>query len=86
MDISTVIIFLKEVFASLMVLVMMFSPFGNKNGASYQAEKPDELISSFVVVSDIHVETNYPQSYQNFSDLLYGIKAGENIDAVVYTG
>lgn len=86
MDISTVVVFLKEVLSSLMILFMMMSPFSSGDAVAYQAEKPDELITSFVVVSDIHVETNNPESYQEFSDLLYGIKAGENIDAVVYTG
>ncbi len=52
----------------------------------YEAERPDDLITNFAVVSDIHVETNFPQSYENFSDVLYGVKAGEDIDAVVYAG
>lgn len=86
MDFSAVITFIKDVFSTLMVLVMMISPFSKGDGVAYQAERPDELITSFVVASDIHVETNYPQSYQNLSDVLFGIKAGEDIDAVVYTG
>ena len=53
---------------------------------SYSAERPDELITSFAVVSDIHVETNNPKVYQKLSDVLYGIKAGKDIDAVIYTG
>ncbi|MBQ2758880.1 MAG: hypothetical protein IJE93_03845, partial [Clostridia bacterium] len=72
MDISTVVVFLKEVLSSLMILFMMMSPFSSGEAVAYQAEKPDELITSFVVVSDIHVETNNPESYQEFSDLLYG--------------
>lgn len=86
MEFTTVMIFLKDVFASLLVLFMMASPFTQSTAVSYEAERPDELIASFAVVSDIHVETNNPASYENFSDLLYGIKAGEDIDAVVYTG
>lgn len=86
MSISTVFAFIKDVFTSLLVLVMMILPgFGN-GGVEYQAEKPDELITSFVVVSDIHVETNNPTSYRNLSAVLKGIKAGKDISTVVYTG
>ena len=86
MDISTVLTFIKEVIASFVILFTMIFPFSQNDAASYSAERPDELITSFVVMSDVHVETNFPESYQNFSDILYGIKAGEDIDAVIYTG
>ena len=86
MEISTVLIFIKDVMATLMTLLMMMSPAFGGNGVSYEAERPDELITSFVAVSDIHVETNFPESYQNLSDVLYGIKAGKNVDTVIYTG
>lgn len=86
MEISTVLIFIKDVMATLMTLLMMMSPAFGDNGVSYEAERPDELITSFVAVSDIHVETNFPESYQNLSDVLYGIKAGKNVDTVIYTG
>ena len=86
MDFTTVIIYLKDLFATIMVLLMMMSPAFDGDGVAYQAERPDELITSFAVVSDIHVETNQPKSYQNLSDVLYGIKAGEDISTVVYTG
>lgn len=86
MDFTNVAVFIKQVCASLLILLTMMSSASSGNSGAYQAERPDELITSFVVVSDIHVETNYPESYQNLSDVLYGIKAGENIDAVVYTG
>ena len=86
MEISTIIVFLKEVFATLLILFGMASPFTQSDAAVYEAERPDELITSFVVVSDIHVETNFPDSYSNLSDVLYGIKAGKDIDTVIYTG
>ncbi len=86
MDFSTVVIYLKDLLATVMTLLMMMSPAFTGDGVAYQAKNPDELITSFVVVSDIHVETNNPKSYEALSDLLYGIKAGEDIDTVVYTG
>ena len=86
MDFSTIITFIKEVVASFMILFSMISPFSQNDAVSFCAERPDELITSFVVMSDVHVETNFPESYQNFSDILYGVKAGENINTVIYTG
>ena len=86
MDFATVIIYLKDLFATIMILLMMMSPAFGGDAESYQAERPDELITSFAVVSDIHVETNQPESYKNLSNVLYGIKAGEDISTVVYTG
>lgn len=86
MDISTVIIFIKQVLATFLTLLMMMSPAFGGNGVPYEAEKPDELITSFVAVSDIHVETNSPDVYNNFYHVLEGIKAGKNHDAVFYLG
>lgn len=86
MDISTVLIFIKEVLATLMILLTMMSPAFGGNGTAYEAENPEELVASIAVVSDIHVETNNPKSYTNLYNLLEGIKAGKNLDAAVYTG
>ncbi len=86
MDLTTVIIYLKDLFATVMTLLMMISPFSSAQGVPYTAENPDELITSFAVVSDIHVETNNPTAYNNLKEVLEGIKAGEDIDTVVYTG
>ncbi len=86
MEISTVIIYLKDLFITIMTLLMMLSPAFPAQGVPYTAENPDELITSFAVVSDIHVETNNPEAYANLKNVLEGIKAGENLDSVVYTG
>ena len=86
MDISTIMVYLKDLLATILTLLMMASPVFGGNVATYTAERPDELIASVAVVSDIHVETNNPKSYNNLKNVLEGIKAGEDIDAVVYTG
>ena len=86
MDFSTVITYLKDLLATVMILLTMFSPAFGSKAESYSAERPDELITSFAVVSDIHVETNHPEPYNSLKGVLQGIKVGEDIDAVVYTG
>lgn len=86
MDITTVITYLKDLFATFMILISMILPTSVNNGAAYEAKNPDDLIASFVTVSDIHIETNNPESYEAFYKLLDGIKAGKDVDAVIYTG
>ena len=86
MEMSTVIMYIKDLFSTFMILLMMLSPALPGSAEAYQAQNPDELRTSFVVVSDIHVETNQPKSYNNLKSVLEGIKAGEDINTVVYTG
>ncbi len=86
MDISTVLIYLKDLFATIMILLTMMSPVFGGDGAKYSAENPDELVMSFSAVSDIHVETNNPKAFKAFYGLLEGVKAGEDHDAVFYLG
>ena len=87
MDITIVMNYLADLFATISVLfTMLSSPFSGNNGAAYEATKPDELITSFAVLSDVHVETNQPVAYNHFYKTLEGIKAGESVDAVIYTG
>ncbi len=85
MDITTIITYLKDLFATFMVLLTMIFPVSGTTGAAFEAKNPDKLIANFAVVSDIHVETNNPASYENFYNVLNGIKAGD-VDAVIYTG
>ena len=86
MDIVTVINFIRDFLLTLMSLLTMLSPAFGGPGAAYQAKNADQLVMSMAVVSDIHVETNNPNAYENYEDLLYGIKGGEDIDAAAYLG
>lgn len=86
MEIKTVLNYVKNLFATIMILLSMISPAFNNAGDSYEALNPDELIASFAVVSDIHVETNQPEAYGYLNNVLEGIKAGKQVDAVIYTG
>ena len=86
MDFTTVITFIRDLVLSVLTLIMMLAPAADGGAEAFEAERPDDLITSFAVVSDIHVETNNPASYENYSDVLYGLRAGEDLDAVIYTG
>ena len=86
MDLSTILTYLKGFIPTLLTFFMILSPAFGGDGPVYTAENPDALVTSFAVVSDIHVETNNPKSYNAFAELLEGIKAGENHDAVAFLG
>ncbi len=86
MDISSVIIYIRQLFSTLLILLTMMSPAFGGDGVAYSAKNPDELVMSFSAVSDTHIETNNPKSYMAFNELLEGVKAGENTDAVFYLG
>ena len=86
MNTSTVLTYLKGLFATIMALLMMLSPYFAVDAEPYSAERPDELIASFAVVSDVHVETNNANTINNLNGVLNGIKAGQDIDATVFTG
>lgn len=86
MDFATVIVYLKDLVATVLTLLMMMSPAFGSNSVTYTAEKPEEVIMSFTAVSDIHVESNNPKPYNVFYDVLKGMKSGENNDAAVFLG
>ena len=86
MDITTIVVYLKDLLATVLTLLMMMSPAFGGNEITYTAEKPDEVIMSFSAVSDIHVESNNPKPYNVFYDVLEGLSSGEDNDAVVFLG
>lgn len=86
MEFSTVLVYVKQLLATLMMLLMMLSPAFGGEGAPYEARNKDELVMSFAAVSDTHVETNNPEAYKAFYNLLEGVKAGKDIDATVFLG
>ena len=86
MDISTIITYIKDLFATFAILLTMISPAFGDSGEAFEAMRPDELVTSFAVLSDVHVETNQPVAYESLYETLKGIKKGNNIDAVIYTG
>lgn len=70
-------------FCALISIVFSNAPL---NELSYEAEAPEELVASFSVVSDVHVETTNADTYKGFTKLLRGIKAGKNHDAAIFLG
>ena len=70
-------------FFTLISLIFSNAPLKN---SAYEAASPEELIASFCVISDVHVETTNADTYKGFTKLLRGIKAGKNHDAAIFLG
>lgn len=85
MDITSILVYLKGLIGTILSLLMMLSPISSA-GESFGAKDSEKLVTSFAVVSDIHVETNNPEPYGRFKGVLEGIKAGEDIKTAVYLG
>ncbi|MBR6567829.1 MAG: metallophosphoesterase [Clostridia bacterium] len=86
MNMSKIGIFVKDLIATVVILLTMLSPFSDKTGVAYEAENAEKLVMSMSVVSDVHIEKLNPTSYQYFFEILKNIKAGKDIDAVAYLG
>ena len=73
------------IFTFLAFIGIMFSSIGNVE-TTYEAKNPQELIMSFSVVSDVHIETTNSDSYNRFVSILKGIKSGKDTSAAVFLG
>lgn len=62
-------------------LSVMISPV-----ESYEAKNPDELKTSFTVLSDIHIEGNNSQTFIEFSEILKEVKHNKHSDTLVFLG
>ena len=81
--------FFKSVGQVILTLVTLLSLLLSSNKQieyTYEAMYPDELIMSFSVISDTHIETSNSESYNAFIQSLYGMKGGKDIDATVFLG
>lgn len=76
----------KQVIITFFVFISMMFSSVSEIDTKYTAKNEDELVMSFSVISDTHIETTNPERYKQFYELLYGIKAYKNNDAVVYLG
>lgn len=70
-------------FWTLLSLIFSSAPISE---AAYEARDPENLVMSFSVVSDVHVETTSSENYKAFTTLLRSIKAGKNHDAAIFLG
>ncbi len=69
---------------TIMIFLSMFIP--SNSGDVYEAKKPEEAKLVFNVFSDVHVETNSPDTYSNFKSVLEDSVLNESCDATFFLG
>lgn len=52
----------------------------------YEAKNPDELKTSFSVVSDIHIEGNKYPTFEKYADILKSVRNSKDNDTLVFLG
>lgn len=53
---------------------------------SYEAKNPDELKTSFSIVSDIHIEGNKYPTFEKYAEILKNVRNSKDNDTLVFLG
>ncbi|MBR2078568.1 MAG: metallophosphoesterase [Clostridia bacterium] len=78
--------FIKHVIATVLTLIMLPVTFMMPPTDSYEAKDADNLITSFTVLSDIHIEGNNYPTFREFSEILKEVHNAEDNDTLVFLG
>lgn len=70
------------------VLTIIFLPVSVLFPATdgYEAKNPDELLTSFTVLSDIHIEGNNFPTFENYAKILKEVRNSKNTDTLIFLG
>lgn len=78
--------FVKHVILTVFTLIFMPLSFITSPADSYEAKNPDELKTSFTVLSDIHIEGNNFQTFKEYSEILKEVNSAKDNDTLVFLG
>lgn len=78
--------FIKHVIATVLTLIMLPVTFMMPPTDSYEAKDADKLITSYTVLSDIHIEGNNYPTFREFSEILKEVHNSEDNDTLVFLG
>lgn len=76
----------KHIIATVLTLIMLPITFMMPPTDSYEAKDSDKLITSFTVLSDIHVEGNNYETFKEYSEILKEVHNAEDNDTLVFLG
>lgn len=78
--------FAKHVILTVFTLLYLPISFIIPPTDSYEAKNPDELKTSFTVLSDIHIEGNNYPTFREYSEILKEVKNSKDNDTLVFLG
>lgn len=69
------------------ILIILMMPFNFANlESTHEPKNPDEVKTSFTVLSDCHIEGNNLRTFEVFEQILKDVKSSERNDALVFLG
>lgn len=83
---ADVLNFIKHVVATVLTLIMLPISIMMPPTGGYEAKNPDELKTSFTVLSDTHIEGNNFQTFKELTEILKEVKNSKNTSTLVFTG
>ncbi len=78
--------FAKHVIMTVFTLIFMPLSFLASPAEGYEARNPDELKTSFTVLSDIHIEGNNFETFKEYSEILNAVNNSKDNDTLVFLG
>ena len=78
--------FAKHVISTILAILYLPISFLTAPSVGYEAKNPDELVTSFSVVSDIHIEGNNYPTFQEYSEILREVHSARDNDTLVFLG
>lgn len=81
-----IINFAKHVISTILAILYLPVSFIVSPTEGYEVRNPDELITSFSVVSDIHIEGNNYPTFVKYAELLREVNSSKNNDTLVFLG
>ena len=81
-----ILISAKNIISTILALLLLPIPILMPPTESYEAKNPDELKTSFTVLSDIHIEGNKYSTFEKFTEILKDVKGAKYNDTLVFLG
>lgn len=78
--------FARHVISTVLAIILMPFSFLLEPTVSYEARNPDELITSFTVLSDIHIEGNNYPTFERYEAILKDVHSSKDTDTLVFLG
>jgi predicted phosphodiesterase len=76
----------KHVIATVLTLIMLPITFMMPPTDSYEAKDPDNLRTSFTVLSDMHIEGNNYPTVKEYAEILKSVHNSKDTDTLVFLG
>lgn len=78
--------FVKQVISTVLTMIFLPVSFLTAPASGYETKKPEEVRTSFTVLSDIHIEGNNYATFEKFTEILNEVHSAEQNNTLVFLG